>query len=306
MRKIVLILICLGAIKSSFACINEYRTLLTGEVVYTDPSGGKVQNREFDSLHLKNKSEELLAAYKRSDSLEYYSDYAAALTYLGHYKKAKSIYEEIEQLSPNLYTTASNLGTIYELIGKPDSALIWLKKSIELNPESHSGSEWIHIKILEYQLSESQDIRVSILGLDFGNSERPSNPNKYELTELKNHIWHQLEERTTFVKPQNEIVGNIYFDLGNILAQTRDVQAALESYEAAKEYGYESELMIRRIDEFNKLAKKAERKGKFMHFVKNNYKTIFWLGLTGIVLVSILMLRFIKRRKKRKGNTDLD
>jgi hypothetical protein len=94
--------------------------------------------------------------------------------------------------------------------------------------------------------------------------------------------------------------------LGNILAQTRDVQAALESYEAAKEYGYESELMIRRIDEFNKLAKKAERKGKFMHFVKNNYKTIFWLGLTGIVLVSILMLRFIKRRKKRKGNTDLD
>ncbi|PCI98670.1 MAG: hypothetical protein COB15_05455 [Flavobacteriales bacterium] len=188
MRKIFLTLICFASIGSSFACINEYRTLLTGEVVYTDPSSGKVWNKEIDSLELRNKSVELLAAYKRSDSLEYYSDYAAALTYLGEYQNAKKIYEQIERLSPNLYTTASNLGTIYELIGKPDSALIWIKKSIELNPESHNGSEWIHIKILEYKLSESADLQTSILGLDFGTDVKPSNPKNYDLEELKEHI----------------------------------------------------------------------------------------------------------------------
>lgn len=102
MRKIILILICLASIEGSFACINEYRTLLTGEVVYINPSSGKVWNSEIDTLELRMKSDELLDAYKRSDSLEYYSDYAAALTYLGEYQKAKKIYEQIERLKPNL------------------------------------------------------------------------------------------------------------------------------------------------------------------------------------------------------------
>ena len=300
MRRIILILICLASIESLYACINEFRTLLTGEVVYTDPSSGKVWNREIDTFELRNKSEKLLAAYKRSDSLEYYSDYAAALTYLGEYQKAKNIYEQIEKLSPSLYTTASNLGTIYELIGKPDSALVWIKKSIQLNPESHKGSEWIHIKILEFKLSDSQNIRNSILGLDFGNDKLPSNPNEYDLDELRNHIWHQLKERTTFVKPENEIVGNIYFDLGNILAQIQDVQAALESYEAAKEYGFESELMNERISEFKSLAKRAEWTEATIGFVEQNPKTALLIAFGGFVLFIIFVVWIIKRIRKRR------
>lgn len=305
MRKIILIIICLAFIKNSFACINEYRTLLTGEVIYTDPSSGKVWNREIDTLELRNKSDELLAAYKRSDSLEYYSDYAAALTYLGEYQNAKKIYEQIEKLSPSLYTTASNLGTIYELIGKPDSALIWIKKSIKLNPKSHKGSEWIHIKILEFKLSKSQDIQNSILGLDFGKDKIPSNPNNYNLEELQNHIWHQLRERTTFVKPENEIVGNIYFDLGNILAQTRDIQVALESLEAATEYGFESDLMTQRIAEFEKLALKAKSnqlKEDAKDFIKDNFKILFWFGLLIFFGFIFLFIRLVKKKiKKTKG-----
>lgn len=302
MRKIILILLCIAFIESSFACINEYRTLLTGEVVYTDPSSGKVWNREIDTLKLRNKSNELLAAYKRSDSLEYYSDYAAALTYLGEYQKAKKIYEQIEKLSPNLYTTASNLGTIYELLGKPDSALTWIKKSIKLNPKSHKGSEWIHIKILEFKLSKSQDIQNSILGLDFGRDKIPSNPNNYDLEELQNHIWHQLRERTTFVKPENEIVGNIYFDLGNILAQTRDVQAALESFEAAKEYGFESDLMTQRVAEFEKLALKAkpnQLKEDAKDFIKDNFKILFWSGLLILFGFIVLFIRLLTKKIKK-------
>jgi len=178
MTRAFLIITLLLSIESSFACLNEYRTLLTGEVIHTEPSSGKVWNREIDRLELTTKSRKLLAAYERSDSLEYYSDYAAALTYLGKYQKAKKIYLEIEQRTPNLYTTASNLGTIYELIGKPDSAMIWIKKSIGLNPESHKGSEWIHVRILEYKLSKPLDITTSILRLNFGNSEKPGNPKK--------------------------------------------------------------------------------------------------------------------------------
>lgn len=92
MKRAFLIITLLLSIESSFACINEYRTLLTGEVIHTEPSSGKVWNREIDTLELTVKSKKLLAAYKRSDSIEYYSDYAAALTYLGKYQKAKNIY----------------------------------------------------------------------------------------------------------------------------------------------------------------------------------------------------------------------
>jgi tetratricopeptide (TPR) repeat protein len=303
MKRAFLIITLILSIGSSFACINEYRTLLTGEVIYTDPSSGKVWNCEIDTLELITKSEELLTTYKRSDSLEYYSDYAATLTYLGEYQKAKSIYEEIEQIKPNLYATASNLGTIFELIGKPDSAIIWIKKSMELNPESHKGSEWIHIKILEHKLSKSTDIATSILGLNFGETERSTNPNNYDLEELREHIWHQLRERTTFVKPKNTIVGNLYFDLGNVLAQTRDVQAALESYESAKEYGYESKLMTKRINEFEKLALKAkpnQLKEDAKDFIRDNFKILFWSGFIAFIGFIALLIWLIRRRKKGK------
>ena len=83
MRKILLLLICIVSLKSSFACLNEYRTLLTGKVIYTDPSSGKVRGKKIDIQALKIKAKDLLDAFERSDSLEYYSDYAAALIYLG-------------------------------------------------------------------------------------------------------------------------------------------------------------------------------------------------------------------------------
>ena len=134
----------------------------------------------------------------------------------------------------------------------------------------------------------------------------PSNPNNYDLEELQNHIWHQLRERTTFVKPENEIVGNIYFDLGNILAQTRDVQAALESFEAAKEYGFESDLMTQRIAKFEKLALKAkpnQLKEDAKDFIRDNFKILFWSGLLIFFGFLALFVRLVKKKiKKRKGN----
>lgn len=305
MKQIKYIIITLTLILSTnvFACINEYRTLLNGEVIYTDPTSGKIWTQEIDTLELREKSNNLLLAYKRSDSIENYSDYGATLIYLGDFLKAKEVYEEIERLKPNLYTTASNLGTIYELIGEPKLGLDWIKKSIELNPNSHKGSEWIHIKILEFKTNNSNDYSNSILGLDFGNDNIPNNQNKYDLEKLKEHIWYQLRERSNFVKPKNKIVGNIYFDLGNIMAQTRDVQSALESYEASKEYGYESALMNQRIAYFKKLADKANSKQTekdFFHFILDNFKILFWTGLISSIL---LIWIIIKWKRKRKANT---
>lgn len=301
-RKLLLGLLCTIFVESSFACINEYNTLLSGEVVYEDRARGRILNESVDVIELKRKARRLLAAYKRSDSLQYYSDYAATIMYLGDYQEAKQIYLEIERKYPGWYRTASNLGTVYELIGKPDSALIWIKKSVEIYPNSHGGSEWIHIKILEYQLSKKQNSKRSILGLYFGTDAIPVNQNKYDLSELQRHIWLQLHERLKFVKPRNEIVGNLYFDFGNILAQTSNVQSALESYEAAREYGFESELMNKRTEAFEILDRKAELKGNFYEFVKDNVMVLFVSAIAVFVISLMVIGRLVSRRRKRKSS----
>lgn len=262
----------------SFSCINVHRTLLSGETYNEDPSYLLPDPKNIDSADLKSKMLTLLKNYKETGNIENYSDYAASLVYLGKFNEAKAIYQQIEIASPNRYTTASNLGTIYELTGKNDSAFYWIKKSIELNPLSHKGSEWIHLKILEYKLNGKESDNESILGLDFGTEEKPSNINDYNLIELRQHIVHQLSERTTFVKPKNKIVGSIYFDYGNILALTWNLESAIESYKMAKKYGYESPLMNDRVKHFEYeilLGKPAD-----------------WLGISGFNSMSLNIFLF--------------
>lgn len=304
MTKTIALVIYLLALTQVNACINEYVTTLKGEVTFTEGYGWKLERKEIDTVKLSLKANSLFASYKRSDSLEYYSDYGAVLIYLGDYQKAKNVYEGIEKMSPNLYTTASNLGTIYELIGKPDSALFWIKKSMELNSESHFGSEWIHVKLLEFKISGSQNLSQSLLGLDFGNGKIPVNRHKYDLKRLQRHLWHQLEERTKLVPPKDQIVGNLYFDMGNILAQVHSVEAALACYDAAKEYGFESKLMDSRIEAFEKLADRADSyraREKMKRFVGDHFLAVFlFLSVSGIG-VSYLVFRLLRRRKRKKG-----
>lgn len=300
--KHILVVMLLATSALSNACVNEYNTLLNGEIIFTDPAQGRFWGEEVDPAKLTEIANWHLSSYKASGDLQQYSDYAAQLIYLGEYQKAKKIYEEIEILKPNLYTTASNLGTIYELLGKSDSALLWIKRSIELNPESHFGSEWIHLKILEYQINGSKEDESSILGLDFGNANIPANPRNYDLREIRNHITHQLRERTRFVKPKNYTVGNIYFDFGNVLAQTRDIESALQSYDAASEYGFESRLFAERREELKNIASNKYFKLALENpedFIKENIQVFFAIGVLGLIVFLVLFHKLISVILKR-------
>ena len=215
----------------------------------------------------KSEKKEYWIAYQESNSFKDLADYAAMLTYLGEYQNAKNIYHNLEKRHPDLYRTASNLGTIYELIGKPDSAYFGIKRSLELNPNSHHGSEWIHLKILNFKLSQSQDYSQSILGFDFGDNFKPKMEHD-SLNHWLHHIEHQLQERTIFVKPKNKIVGNLYFDYGNLLALTTDLEAAIEAYEHAQEYGYNTELLRFRLKYFKKMAVEADYRNNLPESIK--------------------------------------
>jgi tetratricopeptide (TPR) repeat protein len=292
--KLILFTIFVIIGNSLFPCINVYRTKLSGEVYYGEPYWYFLGHKS-DSLELEEMAQSILEDYQESNSLEDLSDYAATLIYQGKYQKAKFIYLQIERDSANLYTTASNLGTIYELIDKPDSAYYWINKSITINPKSHSGSEWIHLKILDYKTSTNKT-EGSILELDFGNELKPKY--RYDIQSLENHLNHQLIERLQFITPPNYIMGNLLFDFGNVLAINADLEAAIETYKKAQEFGYNSKLLNDRINFMSKMTKSTENHSEFKEIIKRNKTDIIKIALIGLLSITILIILFVWWRKK--------
>lgn len=291
---------------NTYACINEYRTLLNGKVVMKEgdiliPSGRFNDNNQ---PYLKDELYKAENRYKETGSIEDYSDWGALLVYNGNYTLAKSVFISIEAKEPGRYVTASNLGTVYELLGDNDSALYWIKKGYALNPESHQRSEWIHIKILEAKIKANNNpayyLTHSILNLDFGNDEIPANKNNMLLDTVRYHLLIQLNERMSFVKPKDMVVGQLLFDLGNICAITEDVKSGYENFKLAKMYGYENVLMEKRMAVFNRMQYKADFINIVDDLVKGNPTTtlliLFGLFCAGCVFIYWIVKRIRKNK----------
>jgi tetratricopeptide (TPR) repeat protein len=299
---------------SSAACVNEYHTKLDGSVTLSDGGPGRIMRETVNREQAREKAIRLLEAYRNpvdpntplNDRISIYSDYGVQLIYLGEYEKAKRVYREIERLSPDRYRTASNLGTVYELLGQNDSALIWIRKAVALNPHSHGGSEWIHIKILKYKLRGETKPGSSLLGVNFGTEELPSNPYRLDLRKLSEHLQRQLKERTKLVPPKDPVVGRLYFDLGNITAQTFSAEAALPYYKAALEYGHDTPLLQTRIAAMEDLANSFSLE-RTIHENRDKLREYFWLivvlgsmAFVGGVLIARRIVRKIRRCVRAK------
>lgn len=77
-------------------------------------------------------------------------------------ENAVKLLEALYAKHPNEYNVLANLGTAYEVTGKNKEALNLLRKAVAINPQSHFGSEWIHIKILEQKIAATPDYRLII------------------------------------------------------------------------------------------------------------------------------------------------
>ena len=299
--------------QSGQSCINEYRALLSGEVVFTDARNASPIGRfnANNKPYLLKKLHEADSVYRLTGRLEDYSDLGSMLVYTGQFLKAKQIFQKIEQKAPGLYQTAANLGTTYELLGQNDSALYWIKRAVEISPNSHRGSEWIHVKILETKIKANGDEQYlwkhNILSLDFGEDKIPVNKNNIDLNDLRVQLYDQLNERMSFIKPKDPIVAQLLFDLGNASALTTDATSGFQIYRSSKEYGYTSDLFDKRLSYFEKLQSKADFRNNTEALAKENpllaliiVGTIFIAALVGI----ILLIRRIKKRRQAKRSTN--
>lgn len=234
-----------------FGCLNgESLRLEDGSLLYEDYEGFVPYGHQFrGNEELMKILVSLEKNYKETGKIEYLSDKGLVLIIQGKYREAIDLYKKIEQLQPNRYSTASNLGTAYELTGNNSEALKWIERAVKINPESHFHSEWIHVNILKAKIKGEKNITSKFLiEHDFGNGKHPvSDLDKAELFKLKEMVYYQLNERVSFVKPKDKIVAQLLFDLGNISYLSGEKEEALETYKIGKEYGFDLPVLEERM-----------------------------------------------------------
>jgi tetratricopeptide (TPR) repeat protein len=288
MKKILSVLLILS-FQTSFACLNGDSYLLKNKkYLYMDYESNIPQGHEFFTSEYDDYIRELDSLYQVKQNLDFLSDKGLILILQEKYQEAINLYLTIEKMKPNRYSTASNIGTAYELIGDNENALKWIKKAVEINPESHFRSEWIHVAILEAKIKGDAWINAdSLIKMNFGTERKPhSNLSQEELTALSHALYYQLKERMSFIAPKDPIVAQLLFELGNVYYLKGQFKDALGTYQQAKKYGFQSQLMDQRISSLNWKSKMVT-------------KFILWPYVVGGIISLILVGFFLYRRRMK-------
>ena len=292
-----LFILSLLAVTNSFACINgpDNKILSTGTTLYIDHEGHVPYGHEFWLNDPQTEIRKLDSLYQVKPNSDYLNEKGIVYIVSKDYQKAIDLYLDIEKKTPGIYSTASNLGTAYELIGDNVNALKWIERALELNPYSHQKSEWIHVNILKYKLGQIGLTSKSLINTDFGSEDFPkTNLSKQDLEQLLTQMYFQLNERRSFVEPKDEIVAQLLFDYGNGLLLNDKRAEAKEVYEHAIKYGFES-LMIHKRMELANVEKTSETSTQI--FFSNYWDTIL---ISVIALVSFVLIYLRKEKNKRR------
>lgn len=266
LRKLALFLLL---IMPAWGCLNIEEQDLKGNRVYNSDPFDEPERYFHESPG--RWSEDLAKVEGRPISLETRNDRGVCLAHLGRAKEALAVFQQLEREIPGLYQTATNMGTCFELVGDNQQALIWIKEGIRRNPNSHEGTEWLHVKILEAKLGLAKDPQWlkthSVLGYDFGAESRPQLPreleSKSEQERVRKALDYQLGERVPLVPPPDAVVGDLLFDLGNLRAIDTSVQRGQVWLEYCLQYQPPRlELARRRIAYLRKLGPVTDPWGK--------------------------------------------
>jgi tetratricopeptide (TPR) repeat protein len=206
---------------------------------------------------------------RKKPDIDNLTDLSVVLVELGRPADAVVLLQRIERIAPGRYATATNLGTAYELLGKNADALAWIAEGIKRNPDSHAGSEWLHVRILGAKLKSNQPLSLGVwpvTGMDFGNSIVPTRPARVPtdnmgkpqaLSAVGRAIGLQLRERAPLVSPRDPIVAGLFLDWANVESVDGSLEIAQLAYEMAVLYGaVETPLIAARRKEVARLLSK--------------------------------------------------
>lgn len=294
----------------SFGCLNgETLELKNGVLLYQDseykdiPKGHDFYKQDFDAI-----IKELRMLYKETNDIDYLSDVGVVLILQKKYNEAIKLYNQIEKTHPNRYSTASNLGTIYELTGDNINALKWIEKSVKINTKSHNGSEWIHVNILKAKVNGLNFSSQNIINTDFSFESFPKTDlTKNNLSSLRFQIYFQLNERMSFIKEKDKSIAVLLFDLANIdyLLGKKSSQYK-ELYKMAVDYGFDKKFVEDRLNAIEKHELANKDIAKDVNDEKNisnpkktkSESTSYIIYLSLSIVLSIILYFLFKKFKK--------
>lgn len=238
--------VMLGIAAPVLACINTHQ----GEIKEAHARG--------DTAALESLVAKATADHDRAPTIENTNDLAVAWVLTGRVEDGIRLLRELEQQHPGSAIVAANLGTALDLAGQDQEALTWIRESVRRDPNEHEGSEWVHEKILEAKITLKKNpnwLRTrSVVGWREGQQLMADERGRVRSpADLIRPISYQLQERTRFVKPPDDIVGDLYLTLGDVAHSTsaaypnlweRDA-AESAAYEAALRYGTVHEVRVR-------------------------------------------------------------
>lgn len=179
----------------------EVQMALPGGTV-TVPLGKTATDPQADFTSLISKYESDPASHQ---SFAERNDYAAALLFALRYANAIPVLLQLELDFPGKYSTASNLGTAYELAGDDSNAALWIQRGIDRNAGSHQGTEWLHLAILDAKQK---------LKADPGWLNRHSVLDGHEniaQAEKERALDYQLNERLYFIHENDAVMCDLFY-----------------------------------------------------------------------------------------------
>jgi hypothetical protein len=216
------------------ACFNNFYTLdKNGHAHSQGQSQANIMfDVNFNTEQIVNNMNSLIESMKEDSSYMLLSDYAVDLVKLGKTNEALIILAELYRHYPDEYRIASNLGTVYELHGDLDSALKYIRRGIQLNPDDHYGSEWIHEKILlaKIELRKNKSWLKTHSVLELTDAQRNDSI-------VCRQLFIQVQERFPFTKPvADPVMASLFYDLGDLYYNTSSVPMAIVCYMTARDY----------------------------------------------------------------------
>lgn len=319
-----------------FACLNEDHVTKTGKHTGDYFTLGELAFfKTQDTVSLKKELQKLLEEkpVKEEDIVSVQNDIAVKLIKLGRLQEAEKILTALYKKNPNKYSVTINLGTLYELQGKNAAALDLIKKAIAIDPESHNGSEWFHVKILEYKLKNIPDSKIADqLILNLSSVRKRAG-------DVAGNVTYQLQERIPFTPAPNLLMAKILQEFGDYLADSLSISGAYVMYDMGMDYDrtgvlnlqakrdelkpyfnrykleiprtgvYYLDRVITEIDN-NKTAIVTSLLDKGLNYYKEleekerrreQQRRLFIYGGIGTAALLVLLLFFILRRKKQNA-----
>jgi tetratricopeptide (TPR) repeat protein len=176
---------------------------------------------------------------------------ALDLIYSGKYAAALLLLQKAEADAPGDYSIAANLGTNLELVGDNAEALRWITEAMRRNPDSHRGTEWVHVLVLKAKLRDAAahatDSRPPLL--EVPERVEPGTPILIDgvtrpADQVREAIFYQLHERLVFVKPKDPYAADLLFALARLNANLVNIESATGILQLAETYGYSDPIHI--------------------------------------------------------------